>query len=776
MKIILRNLFLIIIISFFINVKSVFAGTAFYNAGEDRIEYDGTITIEEIYQQIGNPLYLEKEGTNKYIIHKNIFGGKSSELDLSNSEVVFDGFLQILTYGKVTMNDAIIYSINGQGLICCYRGESGIDPNKFGLFANNLRWWETRLEANGNSWSFDYKNIITNSSMEKFTFPSEANVLTPSWPNYIAPVRINYGTNSEITNVSFKDITWSLPLDTWQAYSGCICFAGVRGIYIDNVTFENINLSLRDNANVGAIGLWSNNGVTIKNVVAKDLNLSHGFAQHAQVSENNTYSNIILEGKNIPESGLLSTAHTRYGHRGLSHGRNIERTDNITIKNFTRGFSSITACGFELTNFLISNIKTGVDMGMVWMLNASEISYGDAVEPRLLKHGTIQNTDVGYYLKGTCTTANDGTPIPESWGIIKVYSEDVQIIANDKAITTTWPTRHEFYGLNDSYNGANHDVYIIREDFYLNLINCTFNPAKTYISAANSYIKDYRLITVRVLNQFDEPVSDAIISISPQNGGEVIRADGVTQTTFRTDDLGCTSVAGDDKTNSAAILNWEKTSTEILTDYTYIINANKDGMSVDSDVIIPGEIFDYRIHGNIITLRINLNLSYGKLLGSVYDKLGNPIANAVISFSNWNVFSGNDGSYEISGIPEGTYNLVISAAGYKSLNKTITIISGQITTENFQLEPLSLSDIHIFPNPYIGGKFTQERIIFGDLPKGSTLRIYTIAGKLIKGIKYKNTADGGSKEWDISGIFSGIYIYTIISPEGKKTGKISIIK
>ncbi len=587
--------------------RTAFGGSALYNPAEDRIEYEGIITIEELYQQIGNGAYLGKPESNKYILHKNMFGKKNSGLDLSNAEFVFDGFWRILAHGKITMNDAVIYSVNGQGLIRCYRGESGMDSGQFGLFANNLRWWETRLEADGNSYSFLYKCMITNSTMEGFVFPTEANILTPYWPNYLAPLSIRMSHGSEIRNVGFKNVIWGLPLDTWQAYSGVVCLSNNSHTIIDTVTFDDINLSLRDNSNVGAIGMWSNHCI-VRNMTAKGLNLAGALAEHAQVADGITFSDIILEGENIPAGGLLSLGYNRYGHRGSSTGIYIEKLNNITMKNFTKGIQSITASGFEITDFTISHTNIGADMGMVWMLNASEISYGDAVEPRCLRHGKIENTATGYYLKGTCTQANDGTPIPASWGIVKVYSEDVQIIASDKAITSTWPTRHEFYGLNDTYFGANHDIYITRDDFQINLINCSFDPQKTEItsSADNSYVKDYRLITVRVVNQHGNPVDDAQVMILPENGGEVVGAEGWPQTMFQTDDTGYTSRASANKANSPAVLNWKKTNANTTENYTYEINAIKDGETVKANQVAPGEIFDYQTYGNIITLELPL--------------------------------------------------------------------------------------------------------------------------------------------------------------------------
>jgi len=82
----------------------------------------------------------------------------------------------------------------------------------------------------------------------------------------------------------------------------------------------------------------------------------------------------------------------------------------------------------------------------------------------------------------------------------------------------------------------------------------------------------------------------------------------------------------------------------------------------------------------------------------------------------------------------------------------------------------------VFPNPYVKSKDVGERINFGDLPQAATIRIYTLSGELIKEITHKAVTEGGSKEWDISDIASGTYIYSIISPGGKATGKVSIVK
>jgi len=586
------------------------AGTAVFNASEDRIEFQGDLTIEELYQQIGNSAYLEKNGTNIYILRKNMFGTALSALDLSQSEICLactDNYLLILSYGKIILNNAVLYSTNGQGVIRCFRGASGLDSNRFGIFADNLRWRDTILETDGNSYSFPYKTVITNSVMEGFAFPVTVTAATIYWPSYVSPLSIRMSSDSEIRNVQFKDITWdpSMDVNTFQSHSCAVYLDCNTNVVLDTVAFSNINLSLRDNSNVGVIGMWSNQ-CALKNITGTGLNLNGALAEHAQVAAN-TFSDIVLEGKDIPAaSGLISIGYNRYGHRGSSSGDGIEKLNNVSLRNFTTAIQSITCSGFEITDFQIDQVKIGADMGMVWMLNASEISYADAIDPRTLKHGTINNAETGYRLSGACTTANDGTPIPAAWGGVNVFSEDVKIKATGSAITTYRHAKHAFWGLNDEYSGGNYDAYLNLSDFYLHWVNCAFDPLKTHIaaSAERTYIKDYRLITVRVIDQNSNPVNGAAVTIIPENNGEVISAAGIKTEVFYTTGSGFTALAADDQSVSPAILKWVKTNFTVQEGFHYTVKVEKDGYLERISGIVPGDVFDYRSAGNLITVQL----------------------------------------------------------------------------------------------------------------------------------------------------------------------------
>jgi len=108
-------------------------------------------------------------------------------------------------------------------------------------------------------------------------------------------------------------------------------------------------------------------------------------------------------------------------------------------------------------------------------------------------------------------------------------------------------------------------------------------------------------------------------------------------------------------------------------------------------------------------------------------------------------------------------------------------------------------NVKVVPNPYIvfnpWEKTTDQRFVrFTHLPNECTIRIYTVAGDLVRVIKHKDTNtqpldQGGTETWDftnqspgsagtaISGqlIASGIYVYHVQSPVGEAVGKFAVI-
>jgi hypothetical protein len=107
--------------------------------------------------------------------------------------------------------------------------------------------------------------------------------------------------------------------------------------------------------------------------------------------------------------------------------------------------------------------------------------------------------------------------------------------------------------------------------------------------------------------------------------------------------------------------------------------------------------------------------------------------------------------------------------------------------------------IKVVPNPYIvfdaWEKTTEQRYVkFTHLPNECTIRIYTLAGDLVKTIHHQDTHtqpldQGGTENWDFTNespgadptrvagqlVASGVYVYHVESPVGEATGKLVFI-
>jgi hypothetical protein len=108
-------------------------------------------------------------------------------------------------------------------------------------------------------------------------------------------------------------------------------------------------------------------------------------------------------------------------------------------------------------------------------------------------------------------------------------------------------------------------------------------------------------------------------------------------------------------------------------------------------------------------------------------------------------------------------------------------------------------NVKVVPNPYIvfnsWEKSSEQRYVkFTHLPNECTIRIYTLAGDLVKVIKHKDTRvrpldEGGTETWDFTNespgmsasaasgqlIASGVYVWHVESPVGEQVGKLVFI-
>ena len=89
-----------------------------------------------------------------------------------------------------------------------------------------------------------------------------------------------------------------------------------------------------------------------------------------------------------------------------------------------------------------------------------------------------------------------------------------------------------------------------------------------------------------------------------------------------------------------------------------------------------------------------------------------------------------------------------------------------------------LSSVKIYPNPFNSNSLEQGMII-ANLTPSADIKIYNLAGELIRTLKYSNAS--GQAVWDGSNdsgnkVSSGIYIIYIKSDQGTKKVKVAIEK
>jgi hypothetical protein len=116
----------------------------------------------------------------------------------------------------------------------------------------------------------------------------------------------------------------------------------------------------------------------------------------------------------------------------------------------------------------------------------------------------------------------------------------------------------------------------------------------------------------------------------------------------------------------------------------------------------------------------------------------------------------------------GSYQL-----GFQVINGTAV---SDWATASISLASAELVGVRVFPNPCRINR-GDDSIAFDTLPANSQVKLFTVAGHWIKTLD----APSGSASWDLTNdsgerVASGIYLYHIKSPNGKKTGQVHIVK
>jgi hypothetical protein len=120
------------------------------------------------------------------------------------------------------------------------------------------------------------------------------------------------------------------------------------------------------------------------------------------------------------------------------------------------------------------------------------------------------------------------------------------------------------------------------------------------------------------------------------------------------------------------------------------------------------------------------------------------------------------------------------------LNSPDDVFSFKVDGVNSVDASAQMSNIRVVPNPYFVQYSSrvetvegQSQLYFNNLPPQCTIRIYNLAGDLVRTIEHND--DTGSETWDLLSsdyqlIASGMYLYHVESEYGEHAGRFAVIK
>lgn len=142
--------------------------------------------------------------------------------------------------------------------------------------------------------------------------------------------------------------------------------------------------------------------------------------------------------------------------------------------------------------------------------------------------------------------------------------------------------------------------------------------------------------------------------------------------------------------------------------------------------------------------------------------------------------------------PSAGDQFIISTAKPYKTGDYFTFTSNAAAVDNTMAKN-TLDKVSVVPNPYVATNVWEKRTIsltgrgerridFINLPEKCTIRIYTVAGALVKTLVKDSAPSDGSLSWNLVSedgmdIAYGLYIYHLDAPDvGQKIGKFAVIK
>ena len=130
----------------------------------------------------------------------------------------------------------------------------------------------------------------------------------------------------------------------------------------------------------------------------------------------------------------------------------------------------------------------------------------------------------------------------------------------------------------------------------------------------------------------------------------------------------------------------------------------------------------------------------------------------------------------------------------RSFTDDVFSFSTTASTESKQVEKENMDDIYVVPNPYVVSSNIESldlqnprdrgprRVYFANLPASCTIKVYTMAGDLVRTLNHEGSIENGIETWDLTTsdnfpVSFGIYIFHVESENGNETvGRFALIK
>ena len=180
------------------------------------------------------------------------------------------------------------------------------------------------------------------------------------------------------------------------------------------------------------------------------------------------------------------------------------------------------------------------------------------------------------------------------------------------------------------------------------------------------------------------------------------------------------------------------------------------------------------------------------------DSLWNPgeriiiLQDSAISSASWELtfYEPSAGSDNVPPIEGDVFSIYTN----RPFADDIFTFSTTASTESNQVEKENMDNIYVVPNPYVVSSNIESldlqnprdrgprRVYFANLPAMCTIKIYTMAGDLVRTLKHEGSIENGIETWDLTTsdnfpVSFGVYIFHVESENGNESvGRFALIK